>query len=257
MHDSPFIVAICPTFNHPELLANSVALWEQQDYPAERRFLLILDDGGAFDAQEGDRWRLIALPARARSLADKYSELAWWAFDSGADAALVWEDDDLYAPGYVSAHARVLASAEYSKPALVLSDYPGYLVEEAAAGRFHSTLGFRRQLWHRIGRQWPPSKRADFDQQMIRQLEAHAASRGDPFAASAGQPGKIEFVYRWHTGAHHGQSFMRSADDESWYDRAGESRPPYVGRLEPQLDQRTRELLAEASSKFQVPSSRF
>ena len=238
----PFIVALCPTFNHPELLANSMALWEMQDYPAERRFLYILDDGNAFYSHGGDSWTLFGQAWRSNSLPEKYNHLAWHGANRlppAPDAFLVWEDDDLYLPGYVSAHARVLAEHEYSKPARVLSDYPGYLVEEPAAGRFHSTLGFRRSLFDRVGG-WPLTKRADFDQQFIRALESNAASLGDPFADR-----KIEFVYRWHTGAHHGQSFMRSPDDQDWYDRAAADRPAYIGRLEPRLDARTRELLAE------------
>lgn len=246
MNEYPFIVALCPTFNHPELLANSAALWEMQDYPAERRRLLILDDGGAFQddfGPPGRTWSLCASPERAASLPEKYNRLASVATPWRPDAFVVWEDDDLYLPGYVSAHARVLAEHELSKPARVLSDYPGYLVEEGAAGRFHSTLGFRRELLDRVGR-WPETKRADFDQQFIHALEAAAISRGDPFADRP-----IGFVYRWHTGAHHGQSFMHGGDDESWYDRAGSQRPAYVGRLEPTLDDRTRGLLAELGSR--------
>lgn len=243
--DLPFIVALCPTFNHPELLANSVALWEMQDYPADRRQLLILDDGNAFYSQSGRDWTLFGQSWRAASLPEKYNHLASHAvYHPGSDALLVWEDDDLYLPGYVSAHARVLADRELSKPEWIFSDYPGHLVQEQTAGRFHSTLGFRRELLDRVGG-WPKTKRADFDQQMIRALEANAASRGDPFLNEGGKCYPLEFVYRWHTGAHHGQSFMRGGDDETWYQRAGETRPAYVGKLSPRLDDRTRELLAE------------
>ncbi len=252
--DLPFIVALCPTFNHPELLRNSVALWERQDYPAHRRRLLILDDGGAFDPQNAglwsnhvpgwawcETWKLFAEAARYPSLPAKYNRLAELGAIAGADAFLVWEDDDIYLPGYVSAHARVLAQYELSKPDLVLSDYPGHLVEEPAGGRFHSTLGFRRELFLRIGG-WPSTKRADFDQQMIAELEGAAESRGDPWPAGVAPH---QYVYRWHTGAAHGQHFMRAPDDEDWYDRAGAERPAYVGKLEPKLDERTKAILAE------------
>lgn len=246
MSDLPYIVALCPTFNHPELLANSVALWEIQDYPADRRFLVISDDGGAFDHwQTGENWHLFRHSQRFPSLPHKYNDMAMWGrrykpdMSGPPDAYLVWEDDDLYLPGYVSAHARVLAEHELSKPGVVVSDYPGYLIEEPASGRFHSTLGFRRELFQRIGG-WPLTRRADFDQQMIAALQSAARSAGDPFAE-----GSIEFVYRWHTGAQHGQSFMRSPDDQAWYDRAGERKPPWVGKLEPRLDARTAAILKE------------
>jgi hypothetical protein len=235
--DLPFIVGLCPTYNHPELLANSVALWEAQDYPAERRLLLILDDGGSFAAQSGATWRLLCSPSRSPSLPAKYNHLA--AYGADADAYVVWEDDDIYLPGYISAHARTFADCELSKPAVVLSDYPGQLVEEPAAGRFHSSLGFRRELLERIGG-WPETKRADFDQQIIARLQHEARSAGDPFDG-----GPIEYVYRWHTGAHHGQSYMRAPDDVDWYDRAGGQMPPHIGKLTPRLDERTKRILAE------------
>lgn len=237
--DLPFIVALCPTFNHPDLLANSVALWEMQDYPRERRHLLVFDDGGAFDTQSGPSWSLSRCSVRYGDLPDKYNAMAE-ATAPIADAFVVWEDDDLYLPGYVSAHARVLVQCELSKPAMVLSDYPGRLVAEPAAGRFHSALGFRRELFLRIGG-WPATKRADFDQQMIAALDRAALSRGDPFPDGE----RVEYVYRWHTGAGHGQHFMRSPGDEEWYDRAGAERPRYVGKLQPKLDERTHELLEQ------------
>jgi len=41
-----FITALCPTFRHPDLLENTLWLWDQQDYPADQRYLIIHDAGG-------------------------------------------------------------------------------------------------------------------------------------------------------------------------------------------------------------------
>src|SRR5690606_23546913 len=72
---APFVVALCPTFRHPDLLANSVALWKRQDYPLDRRRLVILDDAGTFDPQRGPGWELHAAPGRFPSLPAKYNAL--------------------------------------------------------------------------------------------------------------------------------------------------------------------------------------
>jgi len=234
------ITAICPTYNHPQLLANSVRLWEMQSYPARLRRLVILDDGGGFRSQAGDGWELVAAAGRFASLPEKYNALLALA-PPETDAFLVWEDDDVYLPDYVAAHARVLRERELSKPSTVLSDYPGRIVVEHADGRFHSTLGFRRELIERIGG-WPLTKRADFDQQLIRTLQATAKSRASPWGGV--DPRGIQFVYSWHTGAPHGQSTMRSPCDETWYDRAVVASPPRRDAiLLPKLDERTRRIM--------------
>jgi hypothetical protein len=131
------------------------------------------------------------------------------------DAYVVIEDDDVYLPRYVSSHAAVLETAEYSKPSVVLSDYPGHVVEERAEGRFHGSIGFRRALCERIGG-WPATLRADFDQQMLARLQQHASSVGDPCALAPPQ-----YLFRWHTGHWHGQHAMRGPEDEGWYGRVG------------------------------------
>ena len=155
MKELPFIVALCPTYRRPECLANSLWLWGQQTYPADRCSLIMFDDGGSFHNQNNgqwdisvpgwqwkDSWKLVASSWRLPSITDKYNHLAFLA-PQETDAFLIWEDDDIYLPGYVEAHAKVLAEHEYSKAAQVMSDYPGYLIIEEAAGRFFSSIGFQ------------------------------------------------------------------------------------------------------------------
>lgn len=256
----PFVTALCPTFRHPTLLANSVMLWINQDYPMHRRELVILDDGDTFANQgmsantlneEGkwsvhNLWRLRSAPKRLPSLPAKYNELLDLA-RADTDIFLVWEDDDTYLPGYVSSHVNAITSQqpwnEFSKPSKVLSDY-GWdgvkpLPEENGSGRFHSSMAFTKDLIRRIGG-WPDTKRADFDQQLIKALNQNANSIVDPFT------GTHQYVYGWHTGSAHCQSTMRSPDDETWYDRGADAykEVPYVGQLIPKYDDRTIRILA-------------
>lgn len=254
-----FITALCPTFRHPSLLASSLALWDAQTYPREKRRLIILDDGQTFDDDVGDTWELHSARERLPSLPAKYNLLLALA-PPETDAFLVWEDDDTYLPAYVERHARCLAAHELSHPERVLSDYPGYLISEPAAGRFHSALGFRKSLIERIGG-WPVTDRADFDQQLQSRLHEAAESKGDPFAGLADR--EIPYVYGWHTGHAHCQSTMRAQSDDSWYARGAQAyaEVPHVGRLVAQYDRRTRSLLhhlrgAGAMEEFRVEASR-
>ena len=241
---TPFVTAICPTFRHPTLLASSLALWLSQDYPAERRELIILDDGQTFDVQDGPNWMLWSETHRRRSLPDKYNALLSYARPH-ADIFLVWEDDDTYLPGYVRWHVDAMqrTGAEFSKPSRVLSDYTGEIAEESRTnGRFHSSMAFTADLIRRIGG-WPDTKRADFDQQLISRLKAEARGICDP----AEGDGPLQYVYGWRTGAAHCQSTMRAPDDETWYERGAEAykEVPFVGRLVPQYDERTLKILEQ------------
>lgn len=217
----PFITALCPTFRRPDLLANSLWLWEKQTYPANRRRLIILDDGGTFDPQEGKSkwysdtlsWRLYSNDVRYASLPEKYNALVSLS-PLETDAFLIWEDDDFYLPEYVASYADAfLHGARYVKPDLVLSDYPGYLVTEKATGRFHATLGFTKDLLQSIGG-WPETKQAQFDQMLIQRLQ-NTSPAVDPWTNI-----KPQYIFGWHTGMPHGQNTMKGPEDETWYDRA-------------------------------------
>lgn len=236
----PFVTALCPTFRHPTLLASSVQLWLDQDYPADRRELVILDDAGTFDSQQGVSWLLQSRTTRCPSLPAKYNELLMYARPE-TEIFLVWEDDDTYLPGYVKAHVGALGIAEFSKPARVRSDYhwpqKQETIIEGDPTRFHSSMAFRSTLIRRIGG-WPETNRNDFDQQLIHNLRKHAKGIADPWGN-----GEIQYVYGWHTGHAHCQSTMQLGD--GWY-AAGEQayKPvPYVGRLLPAYDSRTLKIL--------------
>ena len=63
----------------------------------------------------------------------------------------------------------------WSKPSFVLSSYTGRLEQQDATGRFHASLGFRREIFDRVGG-WPLTNRGDFDQQLIARLHAIEAT---------------------------------------------------------------------------------
>lgn len=240
----PFVTAICPTYRHPKLLASSLQLWLDQNYPLSHRQLIVLDDGETFYNQQGDGWILWSASERYPTISAKYNELLG-LMNSKTEIVLVWEDDDTYLPNYVNWHVQALAAADFSKPSKVYSDYnrnrTGQVQLEQAAGRFHSSLAFRWELIRKVGG-WPDTKRADFDQQLISKLLANCRKFEDTC-----NHGSIQYVYGWNTGSAHCQSTMQSPSDETWYDRAKQAykEVPFVGNLTPKYDQRTISILEE------------
>lgn len=245
----PFVSCLCPTFHRPQLLANALACFLAQDYEGESE-LIILDDGGDFPftgepepdgtwpmrllktVNSRDVW-LISISRRYPSLPEKFNAIAR---QTTGQILLVWEDDDIYLQHHISSHVAALqaSGAGYSKPSQVLSTYPGHVVTEQAAGRFHASIGFTSDLFAKV-RGWPLTRRADFDQQFMSVL-ANAANR----TADPCQHAPPSYCFRYgSTQAYHGQHFMQSPDDPDWYDRV--PRQPGTGNLalHPKFDPET------------------
>jgi hypothetical protein len=211
LSELPFVSCLCPTYRRPKLLENSIACFMAQDYPAERRELIVLDDAGELENQTGDGWQIISIPRRFRSLPEKFNALAGLAH---GEILVVWEDDDIYLPHHISSHVAAMDRHLWSKPSKVLSDYTGQIQEEDATGRFHASLTFTRHAFEQVGG-WPLTLRGDFDQQLIARLNSLGIA-GDPCAVAS-----PSYIFRWgSTGAYHGQALMRGPEDEQWYQRA-------------------------------------
>jgi hypothetical protein len=53
-----------PTYDRPSLVRSSIACFLAQDHPPEQRRLLILDDAGQIEPQDGDGWTVWSTPVR-------------------------------------------------------------------------------------------------------------------------------------------------------------------------------------------------
>lgn len=239
------VACLCPTYRRPNrLVANAIACFEAQTY--EHRRLIILDDGGALRPWSGDRWEVVTREPRRRSLPAKCNELADLAGE--CDVLVVSEDDDTYLPWHVEAHVAALEATGrgWSHPSTVLSTYTGKLDREGASGRFHAALAMRSDVFAEVGG-WPDTDRADFDQQLLAEL-GRTGPGADPCALPAADLARPSYVFRWgSTGDEHGQSHMRGADDEGWYERAG--RRPWAGGppvlIGPMFDSETKAIYKE------------
>ncbi|MHC4609205.1 MAG: glycosyltransferase, partial [Planctomycetota bacterium] len=235
------LACLCPTYGRFRLVENSIACFLAQDYPAEGRRLLVLDDSGIIPPQAGDGWQVVSVGSRFPSLPAKYNELVR-LFGDWPDAYVVWEDDDIYLPWHLSSYARAMSGRGWCHPEQVWSTYSGTPKIEGAKGRFHASLAMRQTTMWQVGG-WPNTGAADFDQQLLARLGT---------ADSPANPDTVpSYVFRWGSTDHpHGQGYMSGPKDETWYYKyAAAHRLEPCGELTPMFDQDTAATM-EAISKL-------
>lgn len=258
--ETPFIVALCPTYRRPRLLANAIACFEAQDFPVERRQLLICDDSGEHHHQWGKDWCLLDDTPDGKpfaTLPGKYTymaEMAIYQFPK-VEAFCVWEDDDVMLPWHLAAHAAALSQpgALWSHPSYVWTDGSGggparpLAPEPTGHARLHGGLCISREVFERLGG-WVPTPRMDFDLQLLARLRG-IGGHSDPCRFYP-----PSYVFRWaSTRAYHGQAYCTGPDDEHWLEKcraaieARQGPVQRVGRIEPKMDVESASIYNQAS----------
>ena len=138
--------AVCCTWNRPHYLGELVESFLRQDYPAEKRELVILDDAGQYGNREGDGWKIISIKTRFTTLGEKRNACAALVRPD-CEGLLVADDDDLYLPHWFSAHATALANAEWSRPEQVYREEGSIFYLQKTNGIYHGAHAFRRSTF--------------------------------------------------------------------------------------------------------------
>jgi len=171
------LAALCCTYQRPHLLGQLIESFLRQEYPPEKRELVILDDAGQYDNQEGENWRLISIPRRFHSLGEKRNACAALA-SPDAEGFLVADDDDLYLPHWFSTQAEALRRADWSRPSLVLLHQGGQLAEHDTDCLYHGGWAFRREAFYRV-RGYGPHNNGE-DQELAGRLQNAGVTVFDP-----------------------------------------------------------------------------
>ena len=113
----PFLSVCCPTYKRPELLAEFYDCFLKQDYPINRRELIILDDAGQFIPFEDrvNRVRLISLTEKYTTIGEKRN--AFLQFISPeSDFYVPADDDELYYPYWLRTLGENARNADVIAP---------------------------------------------------------------------------------------------------------------------------------------------
>ena len=205
------IAAVCCTYLRPKQLGHVIRCFQLQDYPAELRELIVLDDAGQYDSQEGRRWRLISTKGRFATLGQKRNTATALVADD-TEAVAVWDDDDLYLPWALRACAAALQYAPWSRPSLVLhSRKDGSLAQHKTGGLFHGGWAYRRSAFEQVGGY--PAVNNGEDQALARRFQRAGVGEADPIRLGF----RPFYVYAWGTSG----SWHLSGMGRQGYQRLG------------------------------------
>ena len=185
----PKVSCLCCTYCRPKALSEAIECFLRQDYPSDRRELIILDDADQYPNQSGEGWELISIRRRFRTLAEKSNALAALA-SSDADIYVVWDDDDIYLPWHISCSVEALRLSAWSLPSRVLTWNEGVLKEQRTRGLFHSAWAFTREAFLSVGG-YPAREGAD--QEFGRKLRQTGTEPSNPCKQA---PPSV--IYRWN-----------------------------------------------------------
>jgi len=188
------IAAVCCTYLRPQQLGHMIRCFELQDYPIDKRELVILDDAGQYDNQRGEGWRLVSTSRRFRTLGEKRNAAAALISDD-VDAVAVWDDDDLYLSWALRASVAALDVAPWSRPSLVLHpQQDGSLAQHETGGLFHGGWAYTCRAFHQAGG-YPRANNGE-DQSLAKRMMRARLEEADPIQLGF----KPFYVFMWNGG---------------------------------------------------------
>lgn len=114
------LLAMCITWNRPELLGRSIHCFLQQTDKNARLF--VLDDAGQYQSQEHERWTLFSTDKRYPTMGQKRNVLLEMALKQYPQIGgfMLWDDDDVYFPHAAKCVSRALEQKCWAQPRLAL-----------------------------------------------------------------------------------------------------------------------------------------
>jgi hypothetical protein len=208
------------TYGRPHLLPRIIACFSEQTY--QDRWMVILDDGGQYQVQRGDRWELYSQPGRFPSLGAKRNFTVELADLNGADAILPIDDDDLFLPWHFEAAAAALEKAEWSRPSVILAPagpndwrfnqfQTGHRDDPTKERMYHPAWALRIETFSRMGG-YPADQSGPEDKDLMLRMEAAGVTQADPVELGY----RPSYVFCWG----HGQNISGLLDGKDTGQRA-------------------------------------
>lgn len=192
----------------PELIRLAVQDFVEQDYPEDRRLLIVLNDADGHVVKcDHPRVWCVNMTVRATSLGTKCNILTALAKSKGAELGMPWEDDDRSLPHRMRLSAHKMAGFDYWNPGLVWFHQRESPRKLDGVGVMHHASCFRVDKF--IGKYENTSKGHD----MAADSWARANLSCQPYKIPPTRPQEVFYVYQWGFSDFHlsGQHDMTAA----------------------------------------------
>jgi glycosyltransferase involved in cell wall biosynthesis len=197
------LAMVCCTYLRPQYLGGIIRCFLDQDHPHKE--LVILDDAGQYESQEGNGWRLVSTTQRYPNLGAK-RDAAVALVSNDVEALQVMDDDDLYLPWTLSAAARALAYGDWIKPSLIYVAEPGsaprMLGVSAGGYVMHASWALRVSAFRRAGGYGQTF--AEEDGLLQDRLVAERTTVADPMTHGS----EPYFIWRKHNDGYRAHDFV-------------------------------------------------
>jgi len=208
----PMIAALMPTFGRasrqPELIKDAVRDFLDQDYPADRRILIVANDapGHVLTCRHPNVW-CVNMGERATSLGVKCNIMIALARHRGAEIGMMWEDDDRSLPHRMKSSAKHLEGFEYWNPGMVWFHQNGQDRVLDGKGVMHHASAYK--LSSMFGRYSDTSHGHDAAADSWAKMNLKC----NPRKIGANEPDEVFYVYTWGFSDFHlsGQRDMTAA----------------------------------------------
>jgi len=220
----PAVTCLCPTYGRFERLRDAIAGFLLQDYPGEKRLLILNDAPVPIVLGAGAECvTVVNVPARYPTLGHKRQALLQMA-----ETPLVahWDDDDLYLPWHLSACVAALRAhpgARCAKPNAAWFGVgpPGaWALRGVRRNLFEGQMVFYRARALELGG-YPPLNSGQAAALLAAFRRAGELHVWDP------PRHELSYIYRWADGLHHvSGAGQRSGDRDFGPEHSAPALPP-------------------------------
>jgi len=237
------VLGLCPTYNRPGCVANTLAQWRDQVVDCERH-LIVFDDAGQYQPESCELWRIVSWKERCPTLGEKFDNLLRMAvgialekrWSTAETLCVVFEDDDVYLPNHIQCHIDAVDTAEkpWAAPSRIYANDGcgrGKVHLSNATGRYHGAWSY--ELSAALAVNGYPHFNGENGIGFDLVFGGRMRQRwGDPVDTTPGES-KPHYIYRWGTASRNGSAF----GIEGMLREQGE--PKYRGRIHPLYDVET------------------
>lgn len=187
----PSVTCLCCTYGRPLLLNEAVYSFLNQNYTGTKQLIILNTYQGQTLIYGHDEVKLFNVERRPSTLGECRNLCA---NQGDGELFLIWDDDDIFLPNYITMMVDLLDDLQWVKPQWRFNARKHRITDYAPAA-CHQII-YRREAWHRAG--YYPHVDSGEDYAFVRRLRELEPNESRPHDWK-----KTQFIYGWENGHHH------------------------------------------------------